>query len=56
MINVLFSKNMFYDKQTDTIDYYSQLITNMIHVIILIEKNGSRMEQINNGAYYFGAK
>lgn len=46
MINVLFSKNMFYDKQTDTVDYYSQLITNMIHVIILIEKNGSRMNKL----------
>ena len=45
MIKVLFSKNIFYDKQSDTIDYYSQLITNMIHLIILIEKNSSRINK-----------
>lgn len=46
MIKVLFSKNIFYDKQSKTIEYYSQLITNMIHVIILIEKNGSNLNKL----------
>lgn len=46
MIKVLFSKNMFYDKQSNTIEYYSQLITNMIHIIILIEKNGSKLNKL----------
>tara|TARA_B100001093_G_scaffold495469_1_gene540007 strand:- start:6 stop:773 length:768 start_codon:yes stop_codon:yes gene_type:complete len=46
MITVLFSKNVFYDKQSDTIEYYSQLITNMIHLIVLIEQNSSKINTI----------
>lgn len=46
IISVLFSKNMFYDKQSDTIEYYSQLITNMIHLIVLIEQNSSKLSKI----------
>ena len=45
MIIVLFSKSMFYDKQTNTIEYYSQLITNMIHLIVLIENNSSKLNK-----------
>jgi hypothetical protein len=46
MITVLFSKSMFYDKHTDTIEYYSQLITNMIHLIVLIEQKSSKINKI----------
>ena len=46
MITVLFSKHIFYDKQSNTIEYYSHLITNMIHLIILIEKNSNRLDTV----------
>ena len=34
---------MFYDKITDTISYYSQIITSMIQLIVMIEKNASKL-------------
>jgi len=37
---------MFYDKNTDTIEYYSQLITNMIHLIVMIEQKSSKLDKI----------
>jgi hypothetical protein len=43
LIQSLFIKNMFYDDRTDTISYYSQIITSMIHLIIMIEKNSSKL-------------
>ena len=43
LIQSLFIKNMFYDKSSDTISYYSQIITSMIHLIVMIEKNASKL-------------
>jgi len=38
IIHSLFIKPSFYDKQLSTVDYYSQVITSMIHLIVSIEK------------------
>lgn len=43
LIQSLFIKNMFYDETSDTISYYSQIITSMIHLIVMIEKNSSKL-------------
>ena len=43
LIQSLFIKNMFYDQSSDTISYYSQIITSMIHLIVMIEKNSSKL-------------
>ena len=43
LIQSLFIKNMFYDETSDTIPYYSQIITSMIHLIVMIEKNASKL-------------
>ena len=43
VIQSLFVKSHFYDERTETVDYYSQLITSMIHLIITIEKKCSKL-------------